>query len=115
MAHGPRGPSAVRITTAAASRNDDIARGSAATSSRWRSARSASSAAILVGPGWLRWVLVAARVLLPYVAVVMANAATTKSDGFALRDARYGRPELRTARIRSADAGRTVFDIPASP
>ena len=32
--------------------------------------------AVAVGPGWLRWVLVAGAVFLPWVAVVMANAAT---------------------------------------
>jgi Flp pilus assembly protein TadB len=39
-----------------------------------------------VGPGWLPWIFVVAAVFLPYVAVVMANAASTKSDGFELRD-----------------------------
>ena len=38
------------------------------------------------GPGWLPWIFVAGAVVLPYVAVVMANAANTKSDGFQLRD-----------------------------
>ena len=41
--------------------------------------------AILVGPGWLRWVLVAAALLLPYVAVVMANATSPRDDDFELR------------------------------
>ncbi len=41
--------------------------------------------AILVGPGWLRWVLVAGALLLPYIAVVMANVAAPRSDDFALR------------------------------
>ena len=40
----------------------------------------------------LRWVLVAAAVLLPYVAVVMANAVSTKSDGFALIGGSAGHP-----------------------
>lgn len=40
--------------------------------------------AILVGPGWLRWVLVAGAVLLPYVAVVMANAKASPADGIDL-------------------------------
>jgi hypothetical protein len=39
-----------------------------------------------VGPGWLPWIFIAGAVFLPYVAVVMANAADTKSDGFELRD-----------------------------
>jgi|SRR3954464_6876277 hypothetical protein len=38
------------------------------------------------GPGWLPWVFIVGALFLPYVAVVMANAATTKSDGFELRD-----------------------------
>ncbi len=38
------------------------------------------------GPGWLPWIFIAGAVILPYVAVVMANAADTKSDGFELRD-----------------------------
>src|SRR6476619_1688607 len=39
-----------------------------------------------VGPGWLPWIFVIGAVFLPYVAVVMANAASTKSDGFELMD-----------------------------
>jgi Flp pilus assembly protein TadB len=38
------------------------------------------------GPGWLPWIFVIGAVVLPYVAVVMANAARTKSDGFDLVD-----------------------------
>ena len=82
----PREPDAVRITTAAASRRADIA----ARQKRYLASMAVRTAcflaAIAVGPGWLRWVLVVAAVVLPYVAVVMANAARTKSDGFALID-----------------------------
>jgi len=39
-----------------------------------------------LGPGWLPWIFVVAAVVLPYVAVVMANAVGTKSDGFELMD-----------------------------
>jgi hypothetical protein len=52
--------------------------------------------AIVVGSGWLRWVLVAGALVLPYVAVVMANAATTKGDGFALLDHGAGHHELES-------------------
>jgi hypothetical protein len=52
-------------------------------------------AAVAVGPGVLRWVLVAAALLLPYVAVVMANAVTTKDDGF----------DLPGGYVRELDAG----------
>jgi hypothetical protein len=82
-----REPEAVRITSAAASRNADIAR-------RQRnyllsmSLRSAcfvgAIVAYLVGIHWLWPILIAGALLLPYVAVVLANAATTRADGFDL-------------------------------
>jgi hypothetical protein len=90
--HGDR--DAVRITTASASRKDEIA---------GRQRRYVISmtirticfvAAILVGPGWVRWVLVAGALLLPYIAVVMANATHTKTDDFALRSGAAIHPEL---------------------
>ena len=86
--------SVVRITTVGSSRADDIAR---------RQRRYVFSmgirtvcflSAVLVGPGWLRWVLVVGAVVLPYVAVVMANAVSSKSDDFALRGAPPDRPQL---------------------
>lgn len=40
-------------------------------------------AAIAVGDGWLRWVLIAAAFLLPYVAVVVANSASPRVEGTA--------------------------------
>ena len=39
-------------------------------------------AAVAVGPGWLRWVLIAGAVFLPYVAVVLANAGDQHEDAF---------------------------------
>ena len=50
--------------------------------------------AVLVGPGWLRWVLIAGAVFLPYIAVVMANAVNAKDDGFALMGAGQRHREL---------------------
>jgi Flp pilus assembly protein TadB len=47
-----------------------------------------------IGPGWLPWVFVVGAVVLPYVAVVMANAASTKSDGFELLDGQSQEREL---------------------
>jgi Protein of unknown function (DUF3099) len=38
--------------------------------------------AVAVGDGWLRWVLVAGAVFLPYAAVVMANAPGGREDPF---------------------------------
>jgi hypothetical protein len=75
---------AVRITTARSSAADDM---------RSRQRRYAISmairlvcfvAAVAVGPGPLRWVLVGAAVFLPLFAVVMANANDQRDDGFNL-------------------------------
>jgi Protein of unknown function (DUF3099) len=51
-------------------------------------------AAIVVGSGWLRWVLVAAALLLPYVAVVMANSASPRVEGTLPVGPAHDRPEL---------------------
>lgn len=89
-----RADDAVRITTAAASRADDI---------RTRQRRYVFSmgvrtlcfvAAVLVGHGVLMWILIVAALFLPYVAVVMANAASSRSDDFALQDGTPERPQL---------------------
>ena len=78
---------AVRITTARSSAADDM---------RSRQRRYALSmsirmvcffAAVMVGPGVLRWVLVAGAVFLPFLAVVIANAGDQREDGFTLPDA----------------------------
>jgi Mn2+/Fe2+ NRAMP family transporter len=85
----------VRITTVAASREEDIRR---------RQRRYVLSmgfrtlcfvAAVIIGEGWVMWVLIVAALLLPYVAVVMANAASSKSEDFVLRDVQ--RRELPSA------------------
>ena len=77
---------AVRITTARSSAAEDM---------RSRQIRYAVSmtirlvcflAAVAVGPGALRWVLVAAAVFLPFFAVVIANAGDQRDDGFRLPD-----------------------------
>lgn len=85
---------AVRITTAASSRKDDIS----ARQRRYVVSMAIRTlcfvAAVAVGPGWPRWVLVAAAVLLPYVAVVMANAASSRSDGFELQEGQAARQVL---------------------
>ena len=92
-----RAPDVVRITTASSSRNEDIA----ARQKRYLFSMGLRTvcfvAAIVVGPGWLRWVLVAGALILPYVAVVMANASFTKSDGFALQEGAFGAPQLGEA------------------
>src|SRR5690349_3653854 len=84
----------VRITTASASRDEDIS----ARQKRYLVAMGFRTvcfvAAIFVTPIWLRVVLIVGALVLPYVAVVMANAGTTKSDGFALLDGPSGARQL---------------------
>jgi Flp pilus assembly protein TadB len=88
-AHGGETP--IRITTAATSPQADIA----ARQRRYLIAMGirtlcfvavACLAVTHAGPDWLPWIFVAGALVLPYVAVVMANAANTKSDAFELRD-----------------------------
>ena len=90
---------AVRITTAASSRADDIA----ARQKRYIVSMSIRSAcfigAVLAGMAGLNWLwpfLIGAALILPYVAVVMANNSSSRSDGFELVDRGYGRPELNS-------------------
>ncbi len=95
----------IRITTASSSRNEDIA----ARQRRYlfsMSLRTLCFVGAVVTTGWVRWVLVAGAILLPYVAVVMANAVATKSDGFALTDSAGDRPQLN-AGTGSEEIGRS--------
>jgi hypothetical protein len=92
-----REPEAVRITSAAASRNADIA----ARQKRYLISMGIRTAcfvgaiiASLAGIHWLWPILIGAALVLPYVAVVMANAASTKDDGFTLVDHGTGQREL---------------------
>lgn len=81
MAIGKREDSEpVRITTAAASRREEH-------DGRVRGYLISMGlrllcfvGAVAVGPGWLRWVLMAGAVFLPYVAVVMANAVRSSHE-----------------------------------
>jgi len=87
----------IRITTAGRSRAEDIA---------IRQKRYAISMSIrslcfigaviagLAGIGWLWPILIVAALILPYVAVVMANATNTKSDEMNLMDSPYGPRQL---------------------
>jgi hypothetical protein len=81
----------VRITTARTSAADDLA----GRQRRYLFSMTVRTAcvvgAVSVGPGLLRWVLVAGAVLLPYVAVVLANNQTRSDDGFELRETRVAR------------------------
>jgi hypothetical protein len=79
-----RDDAAIRITTAGTSRNADTA--GRQRRYLWSMALRTACVigAVVVGPGWLRWVLVAGAVLLPYVAVVAANAVNQHGDSVAL-------------------------------
>jgi hypothetical protein len=85
---------AVRITTAAASRNEDIR----ARQRRYVFSMSLRTlcfvGAVILGQGVFMWILIAAAIFLPYIAVVMANAAASRSDDFALQQSNLDRPEL---------------------
>ena len=101
----PRENGAIRITTASSSAHDDIA----ARQRRYvfsMGVRTVCFVAAILTDGVLRWVLVAAALVLPYVAVVMANAAASRSDGFALADGLADRPQL-SGGPESDDLGRS--------
>jgi hypothetical protein len=92
-----REPEAVRITSAAASRNEDIA----ARQKRYVISMGIRTlcfigaiVAAMVGIPWLWPILIVAALVLPYVAVVMANAAHTKGDEYALLDQGAGNRQL---------------------
>jgi hypothetical protein len=107
MAKRQRGhdPEVVRITTAPVSRSEEL---------RHREKRYVVSmsirtlcfiAAVVAGPGfglyWLMWVLIVASLFLPYVAVVMANAASPVVEGTDLDAPTH--PELGTTEQRRRD------------
>lgn len=75
---------AVRITTAASGASADISRRQRRYIVSMTIRTLCFIGAVAVGPGILRWVLVAAALLLPYFAVVMANAGESRTDGFDL-------------------------------
>jgi fatty acid desaturase len=85
---------AIRITTASSSRDAEISMRQRRYVVSMAIRTACFLGAILVGPGWVRWVLVAAAVLLPYVAVVLANVNASRSDGFELLDNEYGPHQL---------------------
>lgn len=98
---------AVRITTAA----PDRGRETAARQRRYLVSMAVRTAcvlgAVLVGPGWLRWVLVAGAVVLPYVAVVAANVTDRRDRTMDLTDAAFVYGELPPGGpvVRPAPAG----------
>jgi hypothetical protein len=94
--HGP--DDAFRITTAASSRNADIAarqkRYLLSMGLRTACFIGAATTSILGGSPIVVGILIVAALVLPYIAVVMANATHTRDDGFVLRDGAHQQPEL---------------------
>jgi hypothetical protein len=94
-----------RITTASTSAAEEIA----ARQKRYILAMSFRTvcfvAAIFVTITWARIVLIAAALVLPYVAVVMANAGASKSDGFALVNGASGVQELPGGTVSGKESG----------
>jgi DUF3099 family protein len=86
----------VRITTAASSRAEDISHRQRRYVISMTIRTFCFVGAVLVGPGWLRWVLFAGALFLPYVAVVFANASEPRDDSIELMPPRP-RPELDPA------------------
>jgi hypothetical protein len=97
-----RGGGAIRITTAGISAAADTA----GRQRRYLMSMALRTlcvvGAVVVGPGWLRWVLVAGAVALPYVAVIAANATDRRDRGLALPGTGLGVGQLPGA----APAGR---------
>jgi hypothetical protein len=98
----------VRITTAAESRDADIT----ARQKRYLLSMGIRSlcfigavSTAIAGITWLWPWLIAGALVLPYVAVVMANNAATRSDGFELLDRSYGRPELESGADSARNTG----------
>ncbi|GAB2862051.1 DUF3099 domain-containing protein [Nocardioides pacificus] len=86
----------VRITTAASSRAEEIA----ARQRRYlysMSLRSICFVGAVIADGWLRWVLVAGALVLPYIAVVMANVVPRRRDDFDLQEAGPVAPQIGAA------------------
>lgn len=89
-----RQPEPVRITTAPTSRRDDIDRRRRRYLISMGIRTACFVGAVLAGENWLRWVLVAGAFVLPYVAVVMANAAQPRTEGADLVQPGHGYREL---------------------
>jgi hypothetical protein len=85
----------VRITTAPENPHDDLVRRRRRYLISMAVRTLCFIGAIAVGSGWLRWVLVIGALVLPYVAVVMANSAQPRIPGTDLVGPSEGLKELR--------------------
>jgi hypothetical protein len=101
MASRSKSAEPIRITTAGQNRADDIR----ARQKRYLLSMSLRTVCFvgawitfLLGWTWAWPFLVAGALVLPYIAVVMANAAADLSDGFKLREIEQTRPQLEASR-----------------
>lgn len=109
MVRSGRDDEVVRITTAARSREDDIADRQRRYLISMGIRLACFLGAYFVGPGWLRWVLMAGAVFLPYVAVVIANNTDRRKDAFDVEHpGAFG--ELPTSTHEPLAAPRTTDD-----
>ena len=73
--------------------------------------RTACFLGMIFAHGWVRWVLLAAAVLLPYVAVVLANQADHRTRaGTVEPGAPADAPQIGTGPVLSADARGEVIE-----
>ncbi len=93
----------VRVTTVPLSRAEEL-RGRQRRYLISMGIRTVCFVGAVVADGVLRWVLVAAAVLLPYVSVVFANTEGRRDDGYLLDDP--GRPDPRPELLPGADEAR---------
>lgn len=100
---------AVRITSAAPSAHEDLRR----RQKRYLISMSLRSACFvgavvagLAGISWLWPILIVGALVLPYIAVVLANAQAPRVEQFDLRDAAYGAPQLGSRSSRPLDGSR---------
>ncbi len=119
MAHKKDDDSAIRITTAAEPRSADITRRQKSYLLSMSIRSLCFVGAVLAGLAHINWlwpIFIAGALLLPYVAVVRANAARTKGEDLSLLDSPYGRSELRGGTLwREAEARRTARQQTAQP
>jgi hypothetical protein len=85
---------AVRITTAPTSHRDDIDRRRRRYVISMAIRTLCFISAVLVGDGWLRWVLFSGALILPYIAVVMANTASPRIEEADLVEPNHDYKEL---------------------
>ncbi len=89
-----REDSAVRITSARTGREADLAQRQRRYLISMAIRVACFLGAVVVGPGWLRWVLFVGAAVLPYIAVVIANASDQRHAPFSPETPDYLKRQL---------------------